>query len=114
MSADSLNQTYRKIVSNMQEIKARNGKILAIVNARDQQAAKIAVKENARGRGVASFLIEQSLKNIIAYLKKRGSKLKIVEVTTGADNQAQRGSTKKHWTPNPKPSLKTFSAEMKS
>jgi len=51
---------------------------------------QIAVSEKARGRGVATFLIEQSLKNIIEYLKKRGSKLKIVEVTTGTENQAQR------------------------
>lgn len=51
---------------------------------------QIAVKETARGRGVATFLIEQSLKKILDYLKKRGSKLKIVEVTTGTDNQAQR------------------------
>ena len=35
-------QTYEKILSNMQEIKARNGKILAIVNANDEQAAKLA------------------------------------------------------------------------
>ena len=51
---------------------------------------QIAVGEKARGRGVATFLIEQSLKSIIDYLKKRGAKLKIVEVTTGTDNQAQR------------------------
>jgi len=51
---------------------------------------QIAVDEKARGRGVATFLIEQSLKNIIEYLKKRGSKLKIIEVTTGMENQAQR------------------------
>ena len=51
---------------------------------------QIAVKETARGRGVATFLIEQSLKNILDYLKARGAKLKIVEVTTGTDNQAQR------------------------
>jgi len=35
-------QTYEKILSNMQEVKARGGKILAIVNARDEQAAKLA------------------------------------------------------------------------
>ena len=51
---------------------------------------QIAVKETARGRGVASFLIEQSLKKILDYLKKRSAKLKIVEVTTGTENQAQR------------------------
>ena len=51
---------------------------------------QIAVKETARGRGVASFLIEQSRKKILGYLKNRGAKLKIVEVTTGTDNQAQR------------------------
>ncbi len=50
---------------------------------------QIAVKETARGRGVATFLIEQSLKRIIEYLKARGSKLKIVEATTGTHQQAQ-------------------------
>ena len=34
--------TYQKIISNMQEIKARKGKILAIVNANDQQASGLA------------------------------------------------------------------------
>lgn len=51
---------------------------------------QVAIKETARGRGVATFLIEQSLKKILDYLKARGAKLKIVEVTTGTDNQAQR------------------------
>jgi len=51
---------------------------------------QIAVAENARGRGVGTFLIEQSLKKIREYLKKRGAKLKLVEVTTGTENQAQR------------------------
>ncbi|MDD5750033.1 MAG: GNAT family N-acetyltransferase [Candidatus Pacebacteria bacterium] len=51
---------------------------------------QIAIKETARGRGVATFLIEQSLKKILSYLKERGSKLKTIEVTTGTENQAQR------------------------
>ncbi len=34
--------TYEKIVSNMQEIKARKGKIIAIVNENDQQISKLA------------------------------------------------------------------------
>jgi len=38
-TADS---TYEKIISNIQEVKARKGKILAIVNPGDTQAAKIA------------------------------------------------------------------------
>ena len=51
---------------------------------------QIAVAQSARGRGVASFLIEQSLKKICEYLKERGAKLKLVEVTTGVENQAKR------------------------
>ena len=35
-------QTYEKILSNMQEIKARNGKILAIVNPGDIRASQLA------------------------------------------------------------------------
>ena len=34
--------TYEKILSNMQEVKARGGKILAIVNPNDAQAVKLA------------------------------------------------------------------------
>lgn len=34
--------TYEKIVSNMQEIKARKGKIIAIVNEKDQAVSKLA------------------------------------------------------------------------
>lgn len=51
---------------------------------------QIAVAQMARGRGVATFLIEKSLAEIIKYLKKRGARLKLVEVTTGVENQAQR------------------------
>ncbi|MDD5750034.1 MAG: glutamine--fructose-6-phosphate transaminase (isomerizing) [Candidatus Pacebacteria bacterium] len=35
-------QTYEKILSNMQEIKARGGRILAIVNPRDKEASNLA------------------------------------------------------------------------
>ena len=33
--------TYEKIVSNMQEIKARKGKIIAIVNEKDQKISEL-------------------------------------------------------------------------
>jgi len=51
---------------------------------------QIAVDPKYRGRGIATVLIEKSLVKIIEYLKKRGAKLKLVEVTTGTENQAQR------------------------
>ena len=51
---------------------------------------QIAVKEVFRGRGVGALLIEQSFKILQKKLKKRGAKLKLVEITTGTENQAQR------------------------
>ena len=50
---------------------------------------QIAVKEDCRGNGVGSELVRKSLRHIQADMKKRGSKLKLIEVTTGTDNQAQ-------------------------
>ncbi len=50
---------------------------------------QIAVKEDCRGNGVGSTLVRASLRHIQADMKKRGSKLKLLEVTTGTDNQAQ-------------------------
>ena len=35
-------QLYEKIISNMQEVKSRNGRILAVVTEGDQQVKKIA------------------------------------------------------------------------
>jgi len=51
---------------------------------------QIAVKESFRGRGVATSLIKQSLSALQKDLKKRKAQLKIIEITTGADNKAQK------------------------
>ena len=50
---------------------------------------QIAVEKEFQGQGIGSQLIEKSLLEIKNYLKKRKSVLKLVEVTTGTDNQAQ-------------------------
>jgi len=50
---------------------------------------QIAVKKTFQGQGIGSQLIEKSLLEIKKYLKKRKSVLKLVEVTTGTENQAQ-------------------------
>jgi ribosomal protein S18 acetylase RimI-like enzyme len=51
---------------------------------------QIAVLQDYRGRGVGTRLIVDSLALIKDYLKKRGSVLKVIEVTTGAGNEAQK------------------------
>ena len=50
---------------------------------------QIAVAKDFQGQGIGTQLIEESLLEIKKYLKKRGSILKAVEVTTGTDNKAQ-------------------------
>jgi len=50
---------------------------------------QIAVHPNYRRVGIAKKLIKKSLKELKDYLEKRGSKLKLIEITTGADNKAQ-------------------------
>ena len=50
---------------------------------------QIAVKKKFQGQGIGTMLIEDSLSEIKNYLKKRGSILKAIEVTTGTENQAQ-------------------------
>ena len=50
---------------------------------------QIAVREDRRSNGVGGALVRESLRYIQADMKKRGSKLKLLEVTTGTDNQAQ-------------------------
>lgn len=50
---------------------------------------QIAVKEVHRGKGIASRLIKESLNHIHNHLNERGSKLKLIEVTTSTENQAQ-------------------------
>lgn len=50
---------------------------------------QIAVSKDFQGQRIGTQLIEKSFLEIKKYLKKRGAKLKAVEVTTGTDNKAQ-------------------------
>ena len=50
---------------------------------------QITVAEKFRGQGIAKKLILESLAEIKKYLAKRGSKLKLIEVTTATDNKAK-------------------------
>ena len=50
---------------------------------------QIAVKKIHQGKGVGKILIKESLEEIKKHLKERGSKLKLIEVTTSTDNDAQ-------------------------
>jgi len=51
---------------------------------------QIGVLKEFRGKGIGSRLVLESLKEMRRYLNERGSKLKLVEVTTGTSNKAQR------------------------
>jgi len=51
---------------------------------------QIAVRPECRGRGIGTALIKESLEEMKRCLKERGSKLKLVLVTTGVENRAQR------------------------
>ncbi len=51
---------------------------------------QIAVSPDFRGRGIGTKLIEESFKTICRSLAKRKANLKVVEVTTGTENRAQR------------------------
>ncbi len=51
---------------------------------------QIAVHPDCQGKGAGAKLINMSLVQLKKYLQKRGSKLKLIEVTTGASNRAQR------------------------
>ena len=50
---------------------------------------QIAVEKTFQGQGIGAELIEESFLEIKKYLKKRSSFLKAIEVTSGAQNQAQ-------------------------
>lgn len=50
---------------------------------------QIAVKKTYQGQGIGTHLVKESLSQIKEHLKKRGSVLKLVEVTTGTNNKAQ-------------------------
>jgi len=51
---------------------------------------QVAVKRDFQGQGVGTQLIEKSLQELKKYLKKRGSSLKLIEITTGTENMAQK------------------------
>ncbi|TSC94162.1 MAG: N-acetyltransferase GCN5 [Parcubacteria group bacterium Licking1014_1] len=51
---------------------------------------QIAVDENYRGQGIGAELINKSLEEIKKYLKKRKSTIKLIEITTGTENKAQK------------------------
>ncbi len=51
---------------------------------------QIAVAPDYQGRGFGKTIIKESMKTVSSYLKKRGSTLKLVKVTTGTTNEAQK------------------------
>jgi ribosomal protein S18 acetylase RimI-like enzyme len=51
---------------------------------------QIAISPKYQGRGLGSFLIKESLKDVNKDIIARGSTIKLVKVTTGTDNKAQR------------------------
>ena len=51
---------------------------------------QIGVLSDFRGKGIGSKLVIESLEEMKKYLNDRGSRLKLVEVTTGTSNQAQK------------------------
>ena len=51
---------------------------------------QIAVKKAFQGNGAGTCLIEKSFLEIKNHVEKRGSVLKLVEVTTGTQNRAQK------------------------
>jgi GNAT superfamily N-acetyltransferase len=50
---------------------------------------QIAVKKPFQGNGIGAELVEKSFLEIKKHIEKRGSSLKLVEVSTGVQNQAQ-------------------------
>lgn len=51
---------------------------------------QIAVHPEHQGKGIGSLLIKESLSQIKKSLQKRGSRLKLIEITTGVENKAQQ------------------------
>ncbi|MGH9921223.1 MAG: GNAT family N-acetyltransferase [Nitrososphaerales archaeon] len=51
---------------------------------------QIAVSPDYQGKGFGKTIIKESLKSVSSYIKKRGSTLKLVKVTTGTTNEAQK------------------------
>jgi ribosomal protein S18 acetylase RimI-like enzyme len=50
---------------------------------------QIAVRKIHQGKGIGKELIKKTLEEIKKYLEQRGAKLKLIEVTTGTENEAQ-------------------------
>ncbi len=51
---------------------------------------QIAIDKNQQGQGLGLQLIKESLSMLIEYLQNRRSTLKLIMVTTGTENKAQR------------------------
>lgn len=51
---------------------------------------QIAVLSQYRGQGIGTRLIQDSLEDVKAYLGERDATLKLIEITTGVENEAQR------------------------
>lgn len=51
---------------------------------------QIAIEKMYQGKGLGSRLIKESLKDVKRELEIRGSNLKLIKVTTGTSNEAQR------------------------
>jgi len=51
---------------------------------------QIAVSPEQQGKGIGEKLVKESLKQISSYLRNRKSSIKLIKVTTGTTNEAQR------------------------
>lgn len=51
---------------------------------------QIAVSPDHQGNGIGARLVRESLKHVSAHIRKRNSNIKLIKVTTGAENEAQK------------------------
>jgi len=51
---------------------------------------QIAVSPDHQGKGIGEKLVKESLKQVSSYLRSRRSTIKLIKVTTGTGNEAQR------------------------
>ncbi len=51
---------------------------------------QLAIKKEVQKKGIGTELIKKSLLEIKQYLGKRKSTLKLIEITTGKENEAQK------------------------
>lgn len=51
---------------------------------------QLAIKKDCQKKGIGTELIKKSLLEIKKYLKERNSTLKLIEITTGKENEAQK------------------------